>query len=410
MRQAVAVLFVSLASLTALAADWPQFRGPTRDGVSSEKGLIRAFGPEGPKVLWTAPVGPGYGGAAVRDGEVFLLDRKGTAGDVLRVLDLETGKEKWNFEYATRGTVPHEGSRSTPTVDDKYVYTVGPLGQAHCISRETHKAVWKKDLLADFGGEFPRWGVSQSVLLDGERAILAPQSPTVGLVALDKATGKLAWKTGPVGTMKYASPVLTDLAGKRQVVMLTMELMTGSDAASGELLWKYEGYTCKNAIPDVLPLGDGRLLITGGYDAGSAVIRVEAKDGKFKAVETARNKEIGSQVHTPLLHGGHIYALCNTNTADDGLVCFDLDLKVKWQTKKLSNGGMVLTADGIIYSPDGKTGELRIIAPNPEAYKELAKSAPLVSGKVFWAPLTLSGGRLLIRGHTQIKCVDLRAK
>ena len=392
-------------------SDWPNFRGPRHDGTSPERGLLRSFPPGGPKVLWTVPVGPGYGPPAVRDGEVFLLDRRGNSADELRVLDFATGKQKWSYEYLARGALKHDGSRSTPTVDEKLIFSIGPFGDIRCVSRETHKPLWKLHLLRDFGGEMPRWGVAQSPLLDGDRIIVAPQSRTVGLAALDKSTGRVLWKSPPIGEMRYVSPAPATLAGRRQVLMLSFDTAVGVDPGTGRELWRFGGFSCRNSIPDLLPLDANRVLITGGYDAGTTVLRVEGGGDRLAVRPVARHDEVGAQIHPPYFLGGFLYALCNTNTADDGLVCFDQQLKVRWQTRRspsLDRGGMVLTADGLLYSMDGRSGELRIIQPGPDGYRELAKSPPLISGQELWSPLVLSCGRLLIRDHKQLKCIDLR--
>jgi outer membrane protein assembly factor BamB len=409
MRALVLAFVVTAAAVAAPAADWPQFRGPNRDGTSPEKGLLRAWPADGPKVLWTVPVGKGYGGAAVRDGEVYLLDRT-RRGDALRCLDFETGKEKWSFAYSAPGRISHDGSRATPTVGEKYVFIVGVMGQVHCVDRTTHKALWNKHLLADFGGRRPTWAVSQSPILYKDWVIVAPQTRSVGVVALEKATGKEVWRSGYVGRMQYASPVITTLGGVEQVVMAAKDSIAGVNLTDGKLLWRYTGYPCRIPVPDALPVGDDRLFITGGYEAGSVAIRVRKTAEGFKVTELGREEEVGSHVHTPLLHEGYLYALCNTNSRANGLVCFDLTGKIKWKTGRdpyLCKGGMVLTGDGLIYSIDGRSGDLRIIQPDPDGYKELAK-APMLSGREIWGPLALSNGRLIVRDHDKMKCVRVK--
>ena len=413
MRTYVVVALVMMGMVSgALAADWPQFRGPNRNGTTPESSLPRSWPEGGPKVLWNVPVGRGYGGPAIRDGKVYLLDRDSRQGDTLRCLDLATGKEQWTFGYAAQGRISHDGSRSTPTVGEKYIFIVGALGQLHCVDKTTHKAVWKKHLLTDFGGRRPMWAVSQSPILHKNAVIVAPQSREVGVLALDQATGKELWRSGFVGRMQYASPVIATVDGVEQVVMAAKDSVGGVDINTGKVLWRYTGYRCRIPVPDALPIGDGRIFITGGYEAGSVMIRVQKGSDAFKVTELAREEEIGSHVHTPLLHKGYLYALCNTNSRANGLVCFDLDVKVKWKTGRspyLCKGNQILTGDGLIYSIDGRTGDLRIIEPSPEGYKELGKT-PMLSGREIWGPMALSDGKLVLRDHRQMKCLDLKAK
>ena len=141
----------ALMATACLAADWPQYGGPDRTNVSAEKGLPRTFPAGGLKVVWTTEVGAGYGGAAIQDGKVYILDRNAGRGDALRCLDLATGKDEWSYSYPAPGKVSHDGSRSVPTVDDKYIFTVGCFGQVFCISKQTHKPVWSKNIMKDFG-------------------------------------------------------------------------------------------------------------------------------------------------------------------------------------------------------------------------------------------------------------------
>ena len=151
-RARLVALLVTLPVASVFAADWPGYQGPRRDGTSTEKGILRTWPNEGPKVLWTVPLGIGFGGPAVSRGKVYLLDRDDKVGDTLRVYDLATGKELWTFAYDAPGRFEFPGSRTTPTVDGNLVYIVGPLGDLHAIDINTHKPVWRKNIWTDFGG------------------------------------------------------------------------------------------------------------------------------------------------------------------------------------------------------------------------------------------------------------------
>ena len=179
------------------AADWPWIYGPRRDHTSEQKGLLRTWPAEGPKVLWTVPLAVGFGGPAVSGGHVYLLDRDEKVGDTLRVLDLATGKQLWTFAYEAAGGFMFAGSRTTPTVDGEHVYTVGPMGDLHTINTKTHKPTWRKNIWKDFnGGErLPQWAIVQNPLIYGDALIVAPQTPEAGVVAYDKLTGALKWKS-----------------------------------------------------------------------------------------------------------------------------------------------------------------------------------------------------------------------
>jgi outer membrane protein assembly factor BamB len=405
----ILLTFVGSATLVT-GADWPQFMGPNGDGTSAEKGLLRAWPADGPKVLWTAALGPGYGGAAIRDGKVYVLDRVGQEKDILRCLDLGTGKEEWTFGYDAPGEVNHPGSRSTPAVTEKYVYTIGPFGQFHCLDRATHQVVWKKNLLTDYGAKPPRWAVAQSPLLYQNLVVVAPQADQVGVVAFEQETGAEKWRSEGIGPIGYCSPMKVTLDQVDQILIATPLGVVAVKASDGKVLWKY-AHACKIPIPNVTALGGGRLFVTGAYLAGSAIIQISQEGGKWEVKELASINQMGGHCHPALLWQDHLYLLCNINERSDGMVCLDLAGKVVWQTRKdpnLDKGGSILTADGLMYVMDGRTGELYIVEPSPHGFKSLSK-AKLLGGKEIWGPLVLAGGKLVIRDQSQMKCVDLHA-
>jgi outer membrane protein assembly factor BamB len=273
-RAGLIALFVTVSVAYAFAADWPGYLGPKRDGTSVEKGLLRTWPKEGPKVLWTVPVGIGYGGPAVVGGKVYLLDRDDTVGDRLRCLDLATGKELWSFAYDAPGKFDHPGSRTSPTVDGNNVYMFGPLGDLYCISTATHKPVWNKNVWKEFGGgQLPRWALTQNPLIYRHLVIVASQTSQASVVAYDKLTGELKWKS-PVlsGGAGYVSPSLVKVGGDDHLVMIMAGKgfgrsasggsVNGLDPLSGIVLWTYGNWQCGIPVPHAVDAGEGRVLIT----------------------------------------------------------------------------------------------------------------------------------------------------
>lgn len=397
----------------ALAADWPQMLGPQGTGISPETGLIRQFPDGGPEMLWGVNLGQGFAGAAIEGGRVYVLDRQKDAEDVLRCLDLTTGKDVWTpyVHEAPGASRGYNGSRNPPTVDDKHVYAVGMKGDLYCLDKATGKPAWKANLVDDFGARPMQWGIGQSPAVYKDTVIVAPLSRQTGVVAYAKADGTVAWKSEPLGGLGYVSPIVTTIDGVDQVVIISLTQTAGLDAASGKLLWSYKGWTCSIPIPNVTPIGDGRLFITGGYNAGSAMIQVSKAEDGWTAKELYKIEKIGSQIHSAILFKGYLYAACNTNNANDGLVCFDLDGTVKWKTGGNPNfeRGGYLIADGLMYIVDGNSGALSIVEPSPEGFKQLSRCQPF-QGKTIWAPLALSDGKLVIRDQTKMLCLDIKAK
>jgi len=411
-------LLVTLFVACAFAADWPQYFGPQRDGTSAEKGLLRSWPKEGPKVLWTAPVNIGYGGPAVSGGKVYLLDRDEKVGDNLRCFDLSNGKELWNFTYNAPGSFNHPGSRSTPTVDGNNVYACGPLGDLYCINTNTHKPVWNKNIWKDFGGgELPRWAITQNPLIYGNLLIVAPQAPQTTVVAYDKLTGELKWKSSVLsGGVGYVSPSIVKVGGEDHLVMIMAGVgfgrnasggsVNGLDPLSGKVLWTYGNWQCAIPVPHAVGAGEGRMLITGGYSAGSAMIKVQKKaDGSYGVAELFKTPDFGAHTQPPVLYKDHFYTQYTINERSDGMVCMSMDGQIKWKTGEdpaFVRGGSIL-ADDLLLSTDG-TRMLYLIDPNPAGFKPLASAELLESGEN-WAPLALVDGKLLIRDQKNLKCV-----
>ena len=416
----LAMLLVALSAVSAFAADWPGVYGPRRNSTSDQKGLLRTWPEAGPKVLWTAPMGAGFGGAAVSDGKVYVLDRDEKVGDKLRVFDLSSGKELWSFAYDAPGAFMFEGSRTTPTVDGDQVYTSGPLGDLYAISTKTQKPVWHKNIWKDFGGgELPRWAIVQHPLVYGDLLIVAAQTSQAGVVAFDKKTGELKWKSAALsGTAGYVSPSIIKIGGQDHLVMVMASIgrgrnakdgsVNGLDPRSGKVLWTYMGWQCPIPVPQPVDAGEGRLLVTGGYSAGSAMFKVQKNaDGSYAVAELFKNPDFGSHTQPPILHQGHFYSQYTINERSDGLVAMSLDGQVKWKTDQqppFVRGGLVL-ADGLLLTTDGDT-KLYLVEPNPTGFKPLASAVVLEKGDN-WAPLALVDGQLLIRGQKELKSVQV---
>lgn len=434
-------LLVAALAAYPTHADWPQFLGPNRNGTSPEKGLLRAWPEGGPKVLWSVSVGRGYGGPAIKDGKVYLLDRDDAVGDNLRCFDLSSGRELWNFAYDAPGSVMFPGSRSVPTVDGQHVYSCGPYGDLYCVDVNSGKPVWHKNIWKNFGGErIPMWALTQCPLVYGDLVIVASQTPQAGVVAYEKRTGNLRWKTPPLGLISYASPTIVRVEGKDHVVMVTSSTnpfqrtspvdelgkVIGMDPLTGEVLWKYEQWNCHISVPCAVDAGENRVLVVGGYELGATMIRVEKQpDGRYTTTELFTTREFGDQTKPPLLHNGYFYAQYGTNSRRDGLVCMNMEGKIMWKTRRSPdfNKGSMILADGLILATDGGR-KLYLIEPDPSGFKPLASAEVLaedgtgnendpLASKIGgatqnWAPLALADGKLLVRDQRQLKCLVVR--
>ena len=413
MRHVLAAATVLCVCLAA-AADWPQFLGPDRNNISPEAvKLAKTWPAEGPKVLWTAPVGAGYGGAAIVGEELFLLDRQGNQ-DVIRCLGMEGGKELWRAAYDAPGKVDHDGSRSTPAVDDKYVFTVGAFGDFCCTDRKTHAIVWRKNLLKDFGGRSPQWAVATSPLLYKDLVVVAACGSKAGLAAFTK-DGNVAWQSEPCGSMQYMSAALMKIDGVEQIAAYgnagrKSTTLISVDPATGKTLWKFDKWGCDLPIASPVHAGEGKVFLTGGYGAGSVMIQVKHEPAGWSAKELWRlgSRECGSQIQDPIVAAGHLFVDNNENGKNGGMVCVGLDGKVAWSAKNPNcNKGGALLADGMIYKVDGAKGLLYLIEPSAESFKVVAQAKVLNPGDD-WGPLAISGGKLIVRDQSQMKCLDVK--
>ncbi len=423
----VTAVVLMVFACSSLAADWPQYLGPARNSTSSEEGLLRSWPENGPEVLWAVAVGIGFGGPVVKDGKVYLLDRDDKVGDKLRCLDLSNGNELWNFAYDAPGSVSFPGSRSVPIVDDRHVYSCGPYGDLYCIDINTHKPVWNKNVWKDFGGgRIPMWAITQNPLIHGDLLILASQAPEAGVVAYEKLTGNVKWKTPPLGPVGYVSPAIVKVNGEDHVVMVTASgrgssggegKVVGIDPLTGQTLWEYANWKCIIPVPSAVDAGDGKVLVVGGYELGALMLKVEKKaDGSYGVTELYRTEEFGDQTKPPILHNGYFYAEYGTNSRHDGLACMSMDGQIMWKTRRspdFDKGSMILV-DGLILATDGKA-TLHLVEPDPSGFKPLASAELLAGGtgdrrrpNQNWAPLALSDGKLLIRDQTRMKCVAVR--
>lgn len=415
--QLVPVVLIMLVCLqfSAFATDWPQYLGPERDGTSPETGLARSWPPDGPPKQWSVDLGEGFVGAAVRDSEVYILDREPGTRDILRVFSLETGEELWRYAYDAPGDAGQNGSRAVPNVTEKYVYSVGMMGDLYCIDRTTHEPIWHRKLPETFTLDRSlEWGYSQSPSVYQNLVVVAPQAEFGFVAAFNRFTGDVVWESEGFGTPGYSSPRIVNLAGADQVVMVSAGEggVSGFSVEDGSTLWNYDGWECRIPIPFATPLPDDRLFITGEYGAGSAMIRIEKNGQEFNVDELFTTNDCGSQIHQPILYQDHLYMNSNGNKRQDGMLCLSLDGKVKWRTKddrdlpRFGRGSLILVGD-LILNFDGRVGNLHLVEPNPNEYRELAR-VKLFDGARMWAPLAFSEGRLLVRSQEELVCLDLR--
>lgn len=406
--QFTGLLALTLTLHTAAAADWPQFRGPNRDNISRETGLLAEWPKGGPTLAWKAEgLGKGYSSVAV------VGDRIYTAGDdadssYIRALNT-AGKHVWRAPLG-KPAAPggYDGTRATPTVDGERVFMLGQGGDLVCVNAATGKEIWRKDLRKDFGGQVGGWGYSESPLVDGERLIISPGGKGGTLAALNKATGEILWRTKNfTDGADYVSPILTTIGGVPQYVQLTQRTLAGIDPKTGDVLWQAPRRGSTAVIPTPVQ-ADDLIFVTSGYGIGCNAFKVTKSPGGFTAEETYNNKNMANHHGGVILLDGYIYG----HSDSKGWVCMDHKTgDVKWSNQGVGKGSVTF-ADGHLYlRSEGGRGTVALVEPTPTAYKETGRfEQPDRSAKNSWAHPVVANGKLYLRDQSILLCYDIKAK
>jgi len=425
-RSRVLSIVCLLAScVTAMAGEWPQWRGPLRDARSPEKGLLQSWPEGGPPLLWRARgFGIGYSSLAVAGGRIFTMGDIGEDQYLFAASD-EDGRILWKQRVGPAWTEEmFGGSRGTPTVDGDRVYALGIDGDLLCADAKTGKPLWRRSLADDFGGKMMfaggryDWRFSESPLVDGERLVVSPGVPDAALVALNKTTGKEIWRAsipdlGERGLdgAGYASVVVTEAAGVRQYVQLLGRGLVGIEAATGRFLWGYNRIANHVAnIPTPIVTGD-HVFAASGYGAGAVLLKLEKSDAGVSAREIYFLEADTMQNHHGgvVLHDGHVYSGTGHNKGFP--LCVELTTgKVKWGPIRNAgrNSAAPLYADGRLYVRY-QNGLMLLVEATPEAYRETGSFMIPDVEKESWSHAVVVNRRLYLREQDHLLVYDIAA-
>jgi outer membrane protein assembly factor BamB len=403
----------------SLAGEWAQYRGPQTAGVSGEQ-LLTTWSAAAPKCLWRVPTPAGLSSFAVSGGKVFTVvarDIGGVLSEVCVALDAQSGQELWAVptgvakypdggDSGTENNKGGDGPRSTPAVNAGRVYVYSADMMLHCLEAATGKPLWKKDIIAEFGGKNIGWKSAMSPLLDGDVLYVAGGGAGQAMLAFNQASGAVVWKSGS-DAMTHATPVLATIHGVRQVVYMMQSGLVGVAAGSGEPLWRfpYPYRVCTACSPVVA--GD-IVFCTAGYEIGGAACQIVKDAEGFAAKELWRVKgdnAVASLWSTPVCKDGYLYGMISFKKFGQGpLKCVDLKTgQVKWAQPGFGAGQVLLVGNGLLALADD--GQLVLVDPSPNAYKEVARFKA-VAGKC-WSSPALSNGRLYVRSTKEGACFDV---
>lgn len=392
-----------LFSLLACAA-WaggaggaPQFRGPNRDGIFQEEGLLREWPEEGPELLWTAAgIGAGYSSATVADGKIFITGMTDGLEGTLSVLDLE-GNPVRRVPYGKEtDEAQAPGTRSTPTLDGGLLYLLTGPGVVCCIDPGAGLVLWRADLTERFGAKLPIWHFAESLLVDGDRVICTPGTEDALLAALDKNTGETLWTTkGPKDTASYCSPTIITHNGRRILTTATGRHIVGADPETGALLWAFEQKVPWD-IHGVTPLyKNGLLYYAGGDGAGGGALALSPDGAEVSPVWTDTTLD---PLHSGVvLLDGYLYGTGYKNGGR--LVCLEMATgRVMWSTDEVTQGALI-AADGMLFIYEGpKAGVVSLVKADPAGFTRTGKFSVTAGGRdKHWAHPAIADGRLYIR-------------
>lgn len=426
-RQPCAVLIAALLAALASAEDWPQWRGPRRDGTWTETGLVERFaGPEIP-ALWRAEVSAGYSGPTVAEGRVYVTDRVARPAEVERVLcfDAATGAPLWRhtYECVYSGVSFKAGPRAAVTVHDGRAYALGTMGHLHCLEAASGKVLWARDMVAEYGAQIPVWGLCASPLIEGDLVVVPVGGKDgAGVLALDRVTGEERWRALP-DRANYSSPVAITQAGRRVVVCWTAARIAGLDAATGRLLWE-EAYAEPSRLIGVAdPVVDGDRLFVSDFWEGSLLLRLDTAAPAVSRLwyrkgqsETATDA-LHSLIVTPFFDGAWLYGVDSygelrcLEAASGRRVWESLELlpKDRWGTIHLVRNGPRVWAFT-------EKGELAITVLTPRGLTVLSRARLIEPTReqhprgVVWTHPAFANRCVYIRNDRELVCASLAAQ
>jgi outer membrane protein assembly factor BamB len=395
-----------LLAASALAADWPQWLGPERNGSSPERGLLTTWPAGGPRVLWKVAGGDGYSAVAVAGGRAITLVQRDGA-ELALALDAGSGKELWTARIGPAYKNAYgNGPRSTPAIEGNRVFVTSVTGPVVCLEADTGKDVWRRDLLKEFGAKNLPWGLAASPVIEGDLLLVIPGGKGAGVAALAKLDGKVVWKTGD-DKAAYASPMPVTAQGQRQVIFFTAPGLLAVTADTGRELWRVPWVTEFDVnICTPLPVGD-TLFVSSGENVGCALFRLKGQEKPEVVWESKGKKSVMKNYWAnAVAHEGHLYGLAGEFDKQIDLRCLELATgKVLWSKANFGKGAITL-ADGHLFMTT-KPGDLVLVRATPKAYQELARVKLLGENRT--VP-TIADKRLYLRDRENILCLDIAGK
>lgn len=396
----------AVAAGAAAGGDWPQWRGPNRDGVSTETGLLRQWPSGGPPAAWTITgLGKGYGSVSVQGDRLFVQGTDGNSSVVI-CLRRSDGAKVWSRPLGrTLDQDKGGGPRGTPTVDGDVLFALSEAGDLACLRASDGGVVWARNILTDFGGRNPTWLLSESPLVDGPNLIVTPGGRGASLAALDKKSGKTVWTTKELSeTAGYSSIVAAEIQGVRTLITLTSQSAVGVRAADGKLMWRYDKAANDTANITTPVVFDNRVFVTSAYNTGAALLQLRAENGEVRADQVYFTRDMMNHHGGVVFVNGYLYGFSNAI-----LTCLEAATgKVQWRDRSVGKGSLTY-ADGRLYVL-GESNTVGLVEASPTSYVERGRFQIADQGWPSWAHPVVAGGRLYLRNQGVLAAHDIAAR
>lgn len=401
---AIAVLSLSTAVSNRTLDDWPQWRGPNRDGISQEKGLLKSWPSAGPPLAWrTTGAGEGYSSFSAADGRLYRMGaRQGT--EYVMAFDAGTGKKLWERESGQRFSNDQgDGPRGTPVADGTQLYSLGASGDLTSIEAATGKVTWKVNLLQKFGGSNIRWGLSESPLVLSDRILVNAGARGASIVALKKTDGSEIWRSGNDAS-GYSSAITHTIGGIPQAIFFTAANAVGVDTRDGTQLWSYGRVSNRTANIATPIVRGNRVFLSSDYGTGAALLELTASGKSMTAREVYFTNEMRNHHASSILIGDHLYGF---SSAILTAMKFDTG-EVAWKDRSVGKGSMIFADERLyLFSERGVVG---LAEANPAGYREHGRFQLQTGSSPTWSHPVIANGKLFLRDQDTIYAYDVRAK
>lgn len=403
MKKLIFILSLCILTIESFSQNSNQWRGPNRDGIYKESGLLKSWPAEGPKLLWHYDqLGDGHSSASVTENRIYTAGMKESTGYIF-CFDLE-GKLLWEVAYGPEWSENWDGVRSTPVINEGKVYLMSSFGLLVCLDAANGKNIWSVDLMKEYGALNIQWGLTENLLIDGEKLFCTPGGTDANLLALNKTTGKLIWKcSGNKEKSAYGSPVIINVGGLKILVAMTEKSILGINTTDGTLLWSSEQTNQWSVHPNTPVYENGMLYCLSGYGKGGVMLQV-APDGK-SVKELWRNSTLDSRMGGAIMKDGKIYG---SGDKTRKLQCLDQKTGTLLYSEANYAPANLISAEGLLYVY-AESGNVSLIQPQADAFKAVGSFKVPFGSNQHWAHLVISNKRLYVRHGNSLMVYDISA-